>query len=264
MTSVIDDYVTVPRSMVKGTPDTDKKKVACSSTCEGSSSSSTSSDASNSIPSRSDVKTMTPLVPRLMSRVKGGSKFAADSIVRTTLGTWYEDAVPSAANLNYLKQFFVDLTAEWPSFNAAYEQYRVVEIKTLTWTGELTNRHVNATTSTTSSGCALASILSRVPYVATQTMLQLADQPQLRFFDYGMNKNAFRERLRPDGCYVLDASSSPAIYLHQTGWMDCASASKHCWGSWLQQSGGYLVTGSGVRISRVMTFDVEFRRRRYI
>ncbi len=243
-----EEFILVPRASVSAptsVPETRSAAVvAAQSTSAVSSSSVTTS------PTRSTLSMALSKVP-----------LTGDHALTTTLNAYYEDAVPSAAALDYKFNLYCDLPAEFASFKALYEQYKCLSIRLETWTGGITT--MNNVLGNTNAG-PLVENVSRSPYVTAPTMQQLLDQPGAHFLDYGFHGNHFITTYKPQGCYVPDTGSSPDNFVHSSGWQETANVAKHIWGCWLQQSSATnpISTASGKYIIRRMTFVVAFRRRR--
>ncbi len=185
-----------------------------------------------------------------------------DAPFTTTLTAVYTDSVPSTAYLDYKINLYTDLCLEWPNFKQVFEQYRVTKLEALTWTGQLTNRYQNATTASSCNGMAIASSFTRQPTAAAVTFVDICDMPAFQLLEYGTTKNAFKQKLKVDGCFTVDTGSSPTSYIHQRGWMETNNAGQHIWGTFVQNTDIASIT-SIVSLTHIYRFTVEFRRRRF-
>ncbi len=197
-----------------------------------------------------------------MSSKKGKGKFSSDHVTTTTLSSYWDDAVPSSAVLNYSLYLRITHCAEWTGFQTLYEQYKVLSVKLETWTGGITPNNTRTSLAAHMTGLPIMENVLRSPTGTIPTMLKLADQPGAHFLDYGYNKNLHTMHYKPDGTYVLDSGTS-GNWVHQVGWMDTVGANDQNWGLWVQQSpSAGLVDTTGFVINRRITYVVAFRRRR--
>jgi hypothetical protein len=290
MSSIIDDYVTVPRSMVrstevanfkeiKGAPETDKKKTpqvspsSSAAVSEASSSSiTTCSAASNSVPSRSDVKELKILkqvsgfgqrgatMVRSKGRGKASKMIQGDDAISAPLtlvasGTWANTAVSTV----YGGLMTPNGCSEFTEYKKLYEQYRVQRIVAEFWTGDISMpRAVSGTSVCT--GVPVLCAWANIPVPIAPSFALLSDMNGARMIDYTMKKSLHILKHVPHGCYIDVGSST---YENSVGWQSTSVASDHVWGTFLFSSNGQIVTAGGLTYTIIYKFDVEFRRRRY-
>lgn len=284
MSSIIDDYVTVPRSMVRSTPvadfkeikgalETDKKKTpqvspSSSTAVSDASSSSNDSKSTSSVASRSDVKELKlGSYERALGKVmkKGGKKlhgikgdaFVTRMALIPSPGSWVNTASTATVYSAWASPVGC---AEFADFAALFEQYRVIKVTSQLWTGEINGARAVSGTSV-ATGTQILHNWFNSPLAASPTFDQLSDSFGAKYVDYLVNKNSHPMVHYPKGCY-LDVGSG--VYENSVDWQSTSKAANHVWGCYAFSSRTQAVTASGIPFVVPMIFMVEFRKRRFL
>jgi hypothetical protein len=278
MSSIIDDYVTVPRSMVRSTevanfkeikvaPDEKKKEKTpqVSPSTDAGSSSSITVKTTPVVASRSDEK-LFQLVNRItmptMKRGKNGKFVSGDQpikaiLVLATTGSWVNTASTPTVYSGMMTPFGCN---EFAEYTKCYEQYLVKRIDAHLWSGGV-NAARSVSGTSVATGEPLLAAWSNGPLAAVPTYNQIADMQDSKLVDY-LHKSVHHFKHYPKNCYVDVGSDT---FQNSVGWQSTSSATDHAWGTfcWSTGSGAQAVTASGLTYTIVYKFDVEFRRRRY-
>jgi hypothetical protein len=277
MSSIIDDYVSVPRSMVKPAfvKEMASKEIKGASDSSGQTSQTTSHSTSSASSSSQNVLSTAAVASRsdekfyaLMNRVsrpvllkgKGGKYVVGDQPIRAVLclaatGSWINTASTPTI---YSGIMTPNGCSEFADYTKLYEQYTVKRIDAQFWTGGVNAARAVSGTSV-ATGEPLIAAWANGPLATSPTYQQLADMQGSKLIDY-LHKSVHHFKHLPKGCYI-DVGGD--VYENSVGWQSTSSAVDTVWGTFCWSTNTQAVTASGLTYSVVYKFDCEFRRRRY-
>jgi hypothetical protein len=276
MSSIIDDYVTVPRSMVrstevanfkeiKGAPILEKKKEApqVSPSTQAGTTSSIIVSTTPAVASRSDEKMfrlMNRFTMPVMKKGKGGKFMVDDTPIRAVLvlaatGSWVNTASTPTI---YSGIMTPNGCGEFADFAKNYEQYSVKRIDAQFWSGGI-NAARSVSGTSVATGEPLIVCWANGPLATSPSYQQLADMQDSKLIDY-LHKSVHSFKHYPKGCYIDIGSDT---YDNSVGWQSTLSAVDHSWGTFCWSTNTQAVTASGLTYTVIYKFNVEFRRRRF-
>jgi len=282
MSSIIDDYVTVPRSMVrstgvadfkeiKGASETDKKKtpqVSPSSSIPASegSSSSITTQSTVEVASRSDVKIekgnmLSSKLMGVISRPLKNKRDYADTYL-TVAGS---GSMATSGSTSFSHAINTWQASEWTQFATVFQEYEVVG-STIHWdvcpllSGYYTNASGTATTAMFNYGASFGSAQSNDQGSSVTTWGQFIDYGDFKMFDYGPNKHIHTRTYKPKACLVYNGTSG--YYTNSHGFQPTIYAADHTWGYHKLMSSGTATGSSTIYCRWVVRYRVRFRGRK--